>query len=651
MPYLNETDIYDAYTDACDEAIQWRADYPEFERLMENGLMDQLDPNLPEVNDGSLAASLFKLAKRNVKKEISGRAVALDATDAWITELANLQWTKNILPNAKTKASPRRKWKDIARKAAALGSQPVITFFGERGSYRGADFIAPYAQDVKLEAGKDSDEDSDIIFWDVYYSKLQVENLIETAKAEQKQAKENKETDPQSFNKWYIKNLEEILAGEMTEDRPGNEESRSKMDKGVKKTGFNFMIAFQRGVNAPFLMCHPATRKPIREWSNQDPTGDLPVHYLYFYQDFINPYGIGVVKLAGGTQNVLDYMRQADVLATQLGLRPPKMIRGDTEGLDEESMVYTEDANWYVGQAIVERQEMANGVYSQLPGRISMYKTSLNQIVPTGDTSISGTDSGDPQYSKTPAGVKFQAQALSVDDEDFSENVLECQAATAKSMINIHFANMQGTDLMKLSDDERMIMINAGIQWPTDPATGEPVGNELDVIWDQARATFDFEVDPDADKTQDEQAALEGKLKAYELINSDPNIDMLLMQNGKKLNRGELLSDIFSTLTDNDKIIQDISAEEKQMAAGGVDPATGQPMMQPGQEAMPPEQDPNALTDEESLAGQHIDMVMQEYGVDEQTATAMLEAERQGFEPEEILQYMQGGQQPAVANA
>jgi hypothetical protein len=332
------------------------------------------------------------------------------------------------------------------------------------------------------------------------------------------------------------------------------------MDKGVKKSGFHFYIAFQRGVQAPFYMCHKS-KKVVREWSNPDPTGDVPVHYLYCYQDFINPYGIGIVKLAGGTQNVLDYMRQSDVLATQLGFRPPKQIQGNADEVDEESLVYAQDANWYVGNAKVERMEISNQVYQQLPERINMYQSSLNKMIPMGDSTVS-SGSGDPMQSKTPAGVKQAQASLSVDDEDFMENVDETYAMVAKSMINTHFANMQGTDLMKLDPEEQEILQKAGIEFPQDE-NGQP-SMQLEVQWDQARATFDFEIDPEAEKTADDEKRLEGLLKVAEFRANDPNFDAVLQADGKKLDLGELYSEIISLTTDNDKIIKEISPEEQQ---------------------------------------------------------------------------------------
>lgn len=771
MAYLDEAEILEAYQDSTDEADQWRIDYPQYERLADNGLLDDLDENLPEVNDGSLAASLFKLAKRVIRKKLSGRAKALDRDDEWLTELANIYWEKKILPNAKSKASPRRKWKDAVRKAAIFGGQPIITLFVERGNYRGADFIVPYAQDVKLEAGKDSDEDSDILFWDVYYSNLQVENMIEEAaeemgvaltydehgkitgyvksKTEVKKGKAKKpeleavsanagsdkpgsmsqsilhdateangsdDDEEEAYNDWDLDALINVHNGNNKESRPGNQQAKAEQGKGVKRTGHHFFIAFQRGVNAPFKMMYPGTKKCVRSWTNPDPTGDVPIHYLYCYQDFINPYGIGIVKLAGGTQNVLDYMRQADVLATQLGLRPPKQIQGDEDEVDEDSLVYAQDANWYVGNAKVERMEMANGVYSQLPGRISMYQTSLQKYIPMGDTSISAGASGDPQVSKVPAAIKLQAQNLSIDDEDFSENVDECYAAVAKSMINTQFANMQGSDLMKLDQEEIDCLVKAGLQFPEG-------SRELQIVWDNARAEFDFEINPESDKTEDDKAALDGMLKTYEMMNNDPNLQTDLADAKKKIDKGELLATIFGVLTENEKIVIDIDEEEaaqiKQAAAekqqqemeaaqkpqqqpkslgesvawkpgdlregeraqalqqvgiqadqaapetaapneqqqehnqqmdvvnaasnAATTPAPGAPATaQPGQTPAPGADGKPAPLSELDTAKEegHIKEVMKIYKVDAPTAAAMLEAERQGYQPEEILHYL-----------
>lgn len=652
MAYITgQKELHRLYKDSKDESKLWREDYHEYERLADNGLMENLDPNLPETNDGSLAASLYKLPKRIINNTISGRAVALDSDDAWITELANIVWEKKIIPNANSQAPFIRKWKDAVRKAGIYGSVPLITLFVERGDYTGADFIVGQPQDVTLETGKVSDYDSDVLFWDIYLSKLQLKRLLEQAQEEIKDHKAEKKAydkakadaekaglefdqeEPEPYNVWFIDVLKDILKSPEPEDtRDSDDDHRDRNDRGAKQKGYKFNIAVQRGANAPYKMTYTNTGKCVREWSNPDPTGDVSIHFLYCYQDFINPYGVGIVKLAGGTQNVLDYMRQADVLATQLGFRPPIAVSGDVESADLDTFVYEQDAIWEVGNADVKRQEISNQIYAGLPTRTSMYKTSLNQLIPVGDTSIAA-GSGDPMYSKTPAGVKFQQENLSIDDEDFKDNVDITYAAVAKSMINTHFANMQGSDLLKLSDEEVKLLMDAGLEFPLDE-NGQPLTNELEVIWDEARANFDFVIDPEADKTKDEEQRREGLQFIVESLKDPGNQSLLMGQpiivGSKKIDPGELMGELLSLATDNDKIIQDIKPEEALEADAAIAGA-------------------GVVDEAPQISEEDVAALMQAHGVSEGTAIAMLEAEAQGLSQDEILSAVQ--RQREVVNA
>lgn len=627
MAFFEQDELKDLYTEAKSESYEWRRNYPEYERLADNGLLEDLDETLPEVNDGTLAAALFKLPKRVVDHDLTGTFTALDADDAWITELANIYWQNKILPNANSEATYKRKVKDVVRKAALYGGQPVISLLVDQGDKVGADFIVPYCQDIRLEPGKKSDRDSDIIFWDIYYTKKQVRELLEEAKSE---------STTDGYNKWDVKAIESILASKQEEDRDSNEEHEDKQNKAVKKGGYKFCIAFQRGVKAPFYMYHHSTDKVVRKWENPDPTGDIPVKYLYCYQDFNNPYGVGIVKLAGGTQNTLDILRKYDILATVLGVRPPKVIQGNEDDVDEDSMVYAPDANWYVGQAKVTPWEMANGVYNQLPTRQQMYQASLNKLIPMGDTSVSA-GAGDPTQSKTPAGVKFAESSLSIDDDDFKDNLNEWWEEVAKNLINITFANMQGTDLIKLTDDERDRLAKAGLEFPLGE-DGQPT-NELEIIWDEARATFEFELDAEDTKAKDVEKRLDGLLRIVELRASDPTVEQSLLQSGYELNLGELFSSIISLTSDNDKILKELTPEEMEE-----NQMMQEQMMQQqvGQEQVAEEPSPEQLQ-------ANLDAVMQEYGVDELTAADMLDAEADGTPPEKIqsaLQQFKADQQP-----
>jgi len=636
--------LFSLYTTDKKDGKEWKKDFPEFERLANNELLPTLDENLPETNDGSLSAALFKLPKRIVPDDLTGSPRALDREDNWINEFAKIEWEKNIVPNANTQAPFEEKWKDAVRKSAIYGFCPLITIQTVVKDKASVDFIVAYPHDVTLENGKVSVTDSDRVWWDIYYSKEQIEKIIADEKAEVKKAKEEQR---EAYTTWNIKALEELISSKGEVDRQTPEEMPKGLDdKTVKKGGFKITMCFQRGINSTFYAIAHGTKAVVREYQNPDPTGDLPVHFLYCYQDFINPYGIGIVKLAGGTQNVLDYMRQADVLATQIGIRPPILISGDTTETDLDSFVYGQDVIWFAGRATVQRQELGNNVYNQLPTRIGMYKTSLNNLIPTGDTTISA-ESGDPQYSKTPAGVKFQQSNLSIDDEDFKDKLFIAYNQVGKSMINTHFANKQGSDIMLLTEAERERIFKANpelfpeFQEQVDPETGEvlPPSNELEVIWDNARATFDFEIDPEPDKAKDESERLDGALRVLELVNADPTLPQELQMSGKKLNKGELLADIIGLLTDNDKIVVDISPEEQAMAE--------EQMMQPEQMMEAPEEQAQDVSPElpqenseqhdEAQMSQEVADVMDQLGVDEKTAAFVLDAKLNGFSDDEIL--------------
>lgn len=616
MAFFEPEEIKEIYLESVQDAKEWRRDYPELERIADNELPDDLDEYEPETSDGSLAAALHKLPKRVINSDLEGRAKDIGKSDAGLTVLANYVWTDIIIPNANTQLPFARKWKDAVRKSAIYGGQPIVTLFLEKDGYTGSDIIVPQAQDITLEAGKVSDLDSDIIFWDVYYSKKQLKDIIEQAESEKKEGN--------SYNKWDIKTLKEILASGMEEDRESELENSERQDKAVKKSGYKFCISFQRGVKAPFYMYHPKMDKVVKTWENPDPTGDVPVHYLYCYQDLVNPYGVGIVKLAGGTQNVLDFMRRADVLATQVGIKPPKLIEGPADEVDEDSLVYAQDANWFVGNAKVTRMELANGVYAQLPNRISMYKTSLNQLIPTGDTSISAT-AGDPKYSKTPAGVKFQAANLSIDDDDYRDNVNMTYEAVAKSMINTMFANMEGKDLVNLPEEVKEAMTTAGMQ----------VDQQFLLDWDQYRTTFDFKMNAEDTTAQDEEQRLESLLKILELRGMDPTMEESLIRAGVKLDVGELFKTIISLTTDNDNILRELNEADKEeiFRAAEEEQAREDQMNAQNQNTQVQINAGNSSADDPI----QVKAIMDGFQVDEGTAQAMLAGIDEGFSPEEIF--------------
>lgn len=645
--HLQKDELKDAYSDAEKTARTHFDHFDEFERLANNQIISGLPANLPRVNDGSLAALLLETPMRVLPKAPTGLVRAVDRDEAWVGELVNIMWSRFIIPRANTQADYFAKLQIALYKALVYGSQPMFVFYGQHGEYKGADFTLPYIRDVYLEPGKVSDVDSDYIFMNSYYTKLQLKNIIQEAKDEKKLAKEEGR-DPES--KWDIKELEAVLAAGPSGKDTDNQSPTERKDSEKGDKFFKLVTVFHRGYQAPFYTFAPrCDGKIVRTSENTNPCGDLPIVFLYANQDLSNPYGKGQVEISGGTQNVLDQLTQLHVLGTQLGLQPPVTVGGPREGININTFRYAPRALWYTGQAEVKPIETGSSTYSQFGNTYGLYKTQLMNLQGTTDASVSG-ESGNPQYSKTSAGVQMQQDRTNAHDNFLVQRSNEAIERLAKAMINVHVNNMHGTEVVRLLDDEIERMTKAGIEMPE---TGE-----LEIVWDNVKGTFEFEIDADSNQDAENAAEKEKLIEAVTIAAQDPTLDQALAMSGKRLDRGELWTRVFNKLglEDVDKIIVQISPEEmgamqqEQMMAEeqalqpemGIEPALEAQMPQEGLEeaAAPiPDEDPDVTELQMELA-----QTMEQYGVDQQQAALIMQARRQGASEEAVAAYLtQGG--------
>lgn len=649
MQYLNSSDLGSAYNDAQQNARRNWLKYDEIERLMNNEVRSDLPENMPKVNDGSLQAAVKKIPKRLFAKPMTGLIQAVDRDEDWIAELVNIILTKRIIPNANTDASFLRKWKLAVRNAKAYGGQPIYTFFTQHGTYTGADMSLPYVRNVYLEPGKVSDLASDFIFMDSFYTKLQLKRLIDKAKQDMADAEEAGEEYAGMWNPELLKQVYDAgPMGKESWNQPKSErEGNNRNEKGLYK----LVTCFNRGYEAPFYTFAPnLSDKVVGTQYNTNPSGDLPIIYVYDDEDLINPYGKGTVEIAGPTQNVLDNLTQTDVLQTQIGSQPPITIGGDRSQTNLKSFQYSPRAFWFTGMAQVDVVKAVDpNIYGQLPNRFGMYKSQQQFITGTFDNSVSA-ESGAPGFSKTDAGVNALQNQTNADDADTLQSVSDAYTRVIKSMINIHMNNMEGTELLALEGDEIDRMAKTDIGIPMDEY-GKPATNEIELVWDNLRGNFDFLVDPTSSMLENEKNDLKAVQEAIASYVSNPNAEMAMQASGYKFDLGEAYAQMFkkSGLKDVDKIIVKISPEEmaemeqQQAAMGGVDPATGEPL-----EPQMPEED-MALMEEQAAAEEmpiedpndmtgRIDEIMAQYNVDEEDAASIAAAFEQGASEEQALQ-------------
>ncbi len=621
--YITKEQLNDVYHEADRVAKDWYTPFNEYERIAGNKLSKTLAKNMPRVNDGSLAASLLETPMQVYPSMQTGKFIARNRKEAWVNELVNIIWKTKILPNANTQASFFDKDQIALYRALKYGAQPRYNFYISTDNYTGSDWSLPYIRNVKLEPGKFSADDCDYIFLDVYYTKLQLKKIIE-------QNKKDKDSS------WNVKSLQKLADMSMT-SKEMEEQNINERDKQIHSSGIKTTICFNKGKDAPFYMfsTHLPEGECLREWKNPDPTGELPITMQYCYENLESPYGIGRVELAGPTQNVLDYMTQAHVLATQIGLQPPKKIKGPTEGANLNSLTFTPDALWQLGNADVDVVQTTSSVYTQFPANFGLYKSQLQTLQGRTDGSVS-SESGNPNFSKTQAGVKMQEERTNSQDNYLRNKADDASSKMITKMMNVHMANMEGADILDVAEEDIERLTKAGF-FDDNPMTPEPGITEIPILYDELKDTFDFEYDPRPEADEDEKTRW---LELIDIATSNPNVLPAVEASGYRFNIGEAFKKVISASGADgwDKVLVQIDPEEL-MDSGLETMQDGQmPDMQqdPSMPMEAPQQPQNAPEDELSVT-------MQEYGVDENIARAIMAARQQGFDEEEIVAFLQRG--------
>lgn len=654
MPiHLTKKELKDAYFEAEKWTEGWQAPFDEYERIAGNKLSKTLTKNMPKVNDGSLAASLLETPMQVLPAMQIGKFTPIVKKNAWLGEIANIIWKTKILPNANTQSTFFDKEQIACYRALKYGAQPRYNFFVSTEKYTGSDWSLPYIKNVKLEPGKYSVEDCDYVFLDVYYTKLQLKKIIDSIKTENKNSKaEDRKTD----TSWDIEALQKLADLALT-DKEIKDKNIHERDKQIHASGVKTTICFNRGVKAPFYMFskHLGADELLREWKNPDPTGDLPITMQYCYETLESPYGIGRVELAGPTQNVLDYMTQAHVLATQLGLQPPKKVMGSTATANLNSIISAPDALWLLGQAQVDVVQTVSQVYTQFPTNYGIYKAQLQNLQGRTDGSVSAT-SGNTEFSKTPAGIKMQEARTNSQDNYLRNKADSASAKMSEKMMNVHMAQMQGADILDIAEEDRERLEKAGY-FDDNPTTDIPSIKDIEILYDEIRDTFKFEYDARPESDESEKARW---IEILDIVTSNPNVMPMLQADGYQLSIGEIIKSIItnSGTVGNDKVL--VKLDPEQMGAEQeIDPMTGlpiepeidsntglpidpntQPELSQGQFEIPQHEDP-----------QSIQSVMDEYGIDEQTAKLMILASNKGYSEDEILEAIARNNPEGVPNA
>jgi hypothetical protein len=634
--YLDKKEIVEAFHEDESEAFKFFEKYDEIERLTNNKPKDKLPEGMTGVTDGDLASALRKIPKEYMSQVFSGKVSLVDARDYedWVAEAAQLRWEKRIVPNANYDDYFFNKQLDWGFRASKYGSQPMFAFLRVTEDYAGADCALPYIRNVIIEKGKVSDLGSNRIYLVQSYDKYTLKRIVAAAEAEERKAKAEKR---KSHNTWVIPKLKELIDNGSEEKKDQRQQNYTERQNNVVQSGYRIVHCFQRGSEAPFYSFAPSlpeNENIVKVDQNSNPTGDMPLMFMYTDIERENPYGLGLAELAGSNQNIQDAMTQLSVFnGFQLG-NPAMDFKGNRNdpSFDANSIKNIPGKLRFIGQNndISPAKNSASSFFSQFPNMMGFYKAQQQKMLGSRDGSVS-SEAGDPNFSKTSAGVKENVRSNNVDGNFLTKRHAQAYSRLASTMLNIDFANMENEDVIEITEEEAVKLDRAGMEMDRD-GDGNITSRDLLIEFNRMRAKYRFEVDENSSKEKTDADDAEELVSNIETIGALAKLPPKIQFGDYLFDTGEYANVILHKqgLPDIEKFMTKMELES--LAAGNVPPeATGQ-----AEEQQMPPQPQVDLQAIHSRAAQ----LSQTHGIAPQLAVQLAQMEAEGIEPDKIMEFV-----------
>ncbi|HEX8349955.1 MAG TPA: hypothetical protein VF598_08325, partial [Hymenobacter sp.] len=479
----------------------------------------------------------------------------------------------------------QKSWSLIS-KAGTTGHQSTYCYFTSCNGELYVEWILPYEKDILGEKGKTFIPDSNVRFMRSWYSKRDLQAII------------NKEKAYQDKNKSYTSDWDlGMLARFMNEGggaKPAEYQTPAEREKGGDTGGFEVIHAFQAGKEAEFYSFSPRYKdgEVLRRKVNPDPRGKTPFDDMYWNIDHSNPRGRGQIELSGGIQNLIDQQMQLFQFNTTYMQAPALMVWG---GVNKASLKIKPNAIWDMGtnpNNKVERDAIDNTALNNFPNNYGLLKSQIMNLNSTQDHSISA-EAGNPNQSKTQAGVKASEDRLGVSDNYVRKQFEEAWGNMTETRLNIFLAEMTGSARIKIEGDDLKV-----IQRSDSAKFLDDKGMLTIPYKDIQKMAFSFQVDASSSEVKEDADNAEKLTEVLKLVQTSPNqqiqqkeaqiLKLLVDEIG-----AEGTDDLFPELNQKDQNGMPIEAE--QQGAQAPDPELIQQMVQEAvQQAMAekPQEDP-----------------------------------------------------------
>lgn len=581
-PFITASTAFNAF----DESNKWMRPYfdpiNEYERIARARPSEKIDPQLPKVVDGTMAAIVQESPKRVIQQIATGLVECIEYPE--YAKIADIVHRNKLIPMYNRMGDALSKHWNMLTKALTYGRSTSYTFFTSTNGVMHTDFIIPYVKDVISEKGKVYAPDSNVRFMRSWYQQRDLVAIINKEKTLEATIRGYK-------SDWDLPELARFAAGGASA-KPADQQTPAERERGVDTGGFEVIHAFQKGVGAEFYSFSPQHEqgKSLRTKTNRDPRGLMPLDDLYCNIDLSNPLGRGQIELSGGIQNLIDQQMQMFQFMMTMLMGPPLQVWGN---VDKNRLKFRPNAIWDMGQNgnnKVEPYQVNNEAISNFPNNYGLLKSQIMNLNSSQDHSIS-SEAGNPAQSKTQAGVQAAESRLGVSDNYLRKQFEAWFNAEAETSINIYFSEMEGTPTMKLEGEDLKDIMKTPASKFVDEDT-----KELKIPYTQiSKVSFKFQVDASSSEVKEDANNAEKLTAALALIqkSEDPTIRAAEVKITKLL-----LDEIGAEGTDDLFPDENDGQAMQSSLMGSITPIIQQTVMETVQQAMEQQkQDPKPLAD------------------------------------------------------
>jgi hypothetical protein len=549
----------------------------EFERIARNRPSPNIDPSLPKITDGTMAAIVQETPKRVIQQILSGLVKAENNPE--IGPIADLILRHKLMRMYNRNGNTLQKQWNMLQKSMTYGVASSYTFFTSTNGINHTDFVIPYVKDSWGERGKVFMPDSNIRFMRSWYQKRDLQAIINRELNLQKVVKGYK-------SDWNLQALAEFMetGGEA---KPAYLMTPAEKEKGGWTGGYEVIHALQKGIGATFYTFAPRFDKQVnlRETINKDPRGAMPVDDQYCNIDLSNPLGRGQIELSGGLQNLMDQQMQLYQFMSTMMQGPPLQTWGN---VNKATLKFRPNAIWDMGTNAnnkVEPFEVNNEQIKNFVPNMQFLQGKIYNINSVQDASIS-VEAGNVAQSKTAAGVKQQETRLGVSDNYLQGMSEEWFGKQCETSLNLYFANMKGTEEIDVGEqDIKDLATTLAAKYVTPD-------NKLKINYnDIKKAVYQFHIKAGSSKKDNDQDQLERLQALVQDIGSNGRVmSYYLGLEKKKLMIGDIYRQMFDrTGVENiDSILVDMTPAEAKAAAQAPFPILDPPHIRLDGSQLPP---------------------------------------------------------------